>query len=190
MGNKDMAVETLNSDSNINPDLVRCWGDLGEVPKAIQLGEKNANGFPMQQALGDVCRCAGQFPQAITYYEKALAAGNMNPKIKDRLQGSLDAVKAADAFNHLDRVPNGVYKGSGIGYVGPVEVTVEVKSGKLESVKVTDHHEKQYYSSIAEVPVRILNKQGIKGVDTTTGATLTSEAIINAASKALVGQVK
>jgi uncharacterized protein with FMN-binding domain len=71
-----------------------------------------------------------------------------------------------------------------------VEVTVEVKAGKLDSVKVSDHHEKQYYSSIAEVPVRILSKQGIKGVDTTTGATLTSEAIINAAAKALVGQSK
>ena len=29
MGNKDMAVESLNSDKNINPDLVRCWGRPG-----------------------------------------------------------------------------------------------------------------------------------------------------------------
>jgi uncharacterized protein with FMN-binding domain len=191
LGNKDMAVEALNADHGCNPDLVRCWGDLGDTAKALQLGEQGVanDGIGLNQAMGDVCRCAGNFPQAITYYEKALAKGP-NQRIKDRLQSSLDAAKGADGFNHLDHVPNGTYKATGLGYVGPVEVTLEVKAGKLESVKVTDHHEKQYYSSIAEVPVRILNKQGIKGVDTTTGATMTSEAIINAAAKALVGQSK
>ncbi len=195
MGCKDMAVEALNADDNVSPDLIKAWGDIGETAKALQIAELNARFDPsgIYQAAGDVCRCAGQNAQSIAYYQNALGAvtGN-NPKRiqrqKDRLQDAIDALKAAEVFNHLDRVPAGIYKSSSQGYAGPVEVTVEVKDGRLETVIVSQHHEKQYYSSISETPKRILLKQGIKGVDTTTGATITSEAIINAAAKSLAGK--
>jgi uncharacterized protein with FMN-binding domain len=195
MGNKDMAVETL-SENNVNPAavpiLIRVWGEFGEAARALQLGERNVNSNPMEvnRVMGEVCRSAGQYPQAIAYFEKAMEAGKQRGMNTVRLQGSLESAQAADAFNHLDRAPAGVYSAKCIGYTGPVEVTIEVKDGKLESVKVTDHHEKQYYSSITETPARILQKQGIKGVDAITGATITSEAIINAAAKAMVGATK
>ena len=193
MGNKDMAAESLSSDKNVNADLIRCWGDIGETDKALQLAEpflKQNFMFPM--AAGDVCRTAGQNAKALDFYQKAQSAlpANINQMFKDRLQCSIDALKSADILSHLDKIPDGSYTASAIGYTGPVEVTVKMKGGKIDSCAVTQHHEKQYYSSIQEVPARIVQKQGIKGVDTTTGATITSESIINASAKAICGAVK
>ena len=74
---------------------------------------------------------------------------------------------------------------SSIGYAGPVEVTAQMTAHKLVSLKVTRHHEKRTYSSLVDMPTRIVSKQSVKGVDTTSGATVTSDAIINATAKAL-----
>lgn len=196
MGNRDMAVEALG-ENNVNPSaipiLVRVWGELGETARALQLGERNVatNPIIINQVMGEVCRRAGQFPEAIAYFEKSLNACKQRQMPNTaRLQNSLESAQAADAFNHLERIPDGSYTASSLGYTGPVGVTVDVKNGKLDAVKVSDHHEKQYYSSITETPAKILQKQSIKGVDITSGATITSEAIINAAAKALVNATK
>jgi uncharacterized protein with FMN-binding domain len=71
-----------------------------------------------------------------------------------------------------------------------VHIEVAVRGGRIESVKVTQHQEKQFYSAIAEVPRKIIEKQGLKGIDATSSATITSEAIINATAKALSGGMK
>jgi uncharacterized protein with FMN-binding domain len=52
------------------------------------------------------------------------------------------------------------------------------------------HREKQYYSSLTDTPAKIIAKQGVKGVDSTSSATITSEAIINATAKALAKGAK
>jgi uncharacterized protein with FMN-binding domain len=71
-----------------------------------------------------------------------------------------------------------------------VQVSVKVKSKRIESVKVTQHKEKQYYSSMRDVPEQIIAKQGVKGVDATSRATITGNAIINATAKALAEAAK
>ena len=60
-----------------------------------------------------------------------------------------------------------------------------VAGGRIAAVQVTRHTEKQYYSSITDTCAQIIKKQGAKGVDATSGATITSEAILNASIKAL-----
>jgi uncharacterized protein with FMN-binding domain len=65
-----------------------------------------------------------------------------------------------------------------------------VRDGRIETVRVTDHHEKQYYSSISDTCQKIIAKQSVTGIDTTSSATITSEAIINATAKALAEAVK
>ena len=60
-----------------------------------------------------------------------------------------------------------------------------MRGGRIDSVKVTEHKEKQYYGAMIDTPVKIVQRQGVKGVDTTTSATITSEAIVNATAKAL-----
>jgi uncharacterized protein with FMN-binding domain len=43
---------------------------------------------------------------------------------------------------------------------------------------------------MTDTPQKILAKQGVRGVDATSAATITSEAIINATAKALAGGQK
>ncbi len=85
---------------------------------------------------------------------------------------------------------DGTYRASSIGYEGPVQTEVVVKAGRIESVRVTQHREKQYYSSLTDTPRKILARQGVKGIDATSGATITSEAIINATAQALASGLK
>jgi len=68
---------------------------------------------------------------------------------------------------------------------------VVIDGGKIESVKITQHWETFSYLILAEPTARqIVTKQGFEGVDVITGATVTSDAIINAAAKALVNAMK
>ena len=94
------------------------------------------------------------------------------------------AIKLVDTLN-LKKVPDGAYRDASIGYSGQVAVEVTVAGGKVAGVKVTQHTEKQYYSAITDTARQLIAKQGAKGVDATSGATITSEAIINASLKAL-----
>jgi uncharacterized protein with FMN-binding domain len=65
-----------------------------------------------------------------------------------------------------------------------------VQAGRIEEVTVTKHKEKQFYASITETPAAIILKQSVKGVDATSRATITSEAIITATAKALQAGAK
>jgi uncharacterized protein with FMN-binding domain len=82
-------------------------------------------------------------------------------------------------------VADGSYKASSQGYEGPIEVTVAVAGGRIEDVRVTNHKEKQFYSALTDTPQKIIAKQSVKGIDTTSNATITSEAIVNATAKAI-----
>ena len=92
-------------------------------------------------------------------------------------------------FYTLDpkQAKDGTYTSSSIGYEAEVKVEVVVKNGRIEDVRVVQHREKQFYSSITDTPKKIITRQSFKDVDATTGATITSEAIINATAKALAG---
>jgi len=65
-------------------------------------------------------------------------------------------------------------------------VAVTVRNHRITNVKVTRHVEKQYYSSLTDIPNQIIAKQSVRGIDATSSATITAEAIINAVAKALV----
>jgi uncharacterized protein with FMN-binding domain len=78
-----------------------------------------------------------------------------------------------------------VYRADSIAYAGSLHVEVTVKAGRIESIRVTRHEEKQFYSALTDTPAQIIRQQSVKGVDAVTGATMTSEAIINATAKAL-----
>ena len=72
-----------------------------------------------------------------------------------------------------------------MGYNGQVEVLVTVTKGLIASVTIDNHVEKQFYSSLEDTPANIVRLQNINGVDATTGATITSNAVILATGKAL-----
>ena len=192
LGGKDMAIEILTrygADTTRFAQVCRLWAEVGDPAKGLKLAEQMATSIPDagNLAAGDICKSTGKFPEAMGYYQKVLDAKSGSRDIdhnKKRAQGSLDALKVADGLD-LKKVPDGKYTANSIGYTGPVDVEVTVAAGKITDVKVTQHHEKQYYSSITETCAAIIQKQGAKGVDATSGATITSEAIINATVKAL-----
>lgn len=198
LGGREMAMEELSRtpyDYTRHGALIKLWADMGEVDKALKLAEhKAAAGMPTIAYLtaGDTCRLAGRYKEALTYYGKALAgkaaAGREEDAKRDRerAQASIEAIRVFDTLN-VTQVADGTYTASSLAYAGPLHVEVAVKNGRIQSVHVTEHQEKQFYSALTETPGRIVEKQSVKGVDAVTGATMTSEAIINATAKALAG---
>jgi uncharacterized protein with FMN-binding domain len=90
----------------------------------------------------------------------------------------------------LKRVPDGAYRAGSPGYEAQVVVEVAVRGARIESVRVVEHREKQFYSSMIDTSRKIIEKQSVRGIDATSNATITSEAIINATAKALSGAMK
>ncbi|HUR46459.1 MAG TPA: FMN-binding protein [Candidatus Saccharimonadales bacterium] len=192
LGSKAMAVEILNewpADHSRHCGVARLWSEIGENEKALKLALKRAKDTPDvgYLAAGDICRTAGRSKEALAYYKKALDASKGGVDLKqtrDRAQASIEAIRLVDTLN-IKQVPDGAYRDSSIGYNGPVQVEVRVASGKISGVQVVRHQEKQFYSSITDTCQQMILKQGAKGVDATSGATITSEAILNAGLKAL-----
>lgn len=102
---------------------------------------------------------------------------------------NIEAIRVFDKLD-LTKIPDGTYRGAAPAYAGELQVEVIVQSGRLQDVKVVRHEEKQDYAAVTETPRKIIQKQGLQGVDATTGATITSEAIINATAQALSSSLK
>lgn len=198
LGCREMTVEILNKypqDDSRHGELIKLWSEMGDLDKALALAEGMAKaGYPDigYLAAGDACRLAGKFKEAMAYYQKVLAASQGWRDLKQnktRAQASLDGLQAAEGLD-LARVRDGTYKATSMGYAGPIEVEVQARGGRIVSVKVLKYVEKQYYTALTDTPAQIVAKQGIKGVDAVTSATITSEAIMNATVKALVQGMK
>jgi uncharacterized protein with FMN-binding domain len=200
MGCKEMAAGILarfNGDPTRNCSIVKLWSDMGEIDRALRIAEQTARGGRPVIAYitaADVCRKVGRYRDALAYYQKAQAA-DTNPRVTDakmntaRIQAGIEAIQVFDSLD-LSRIPDGQYIGSSYAFTGPLEVTVTVKAGRIEIVRVSRHTEKQFYSSITDTTGQIIRKQSLKGVDATSGATVTSEAIIQATGKALASGMK
>jgi len=80
---------------------------------------------------------------------------------------------------------DGIYKGEAKGYKGPIEVEVKVKDGKIASVKILKQKENQPGTALTEIPAKIVKGNGPDGIDAITGATFTSNGIMNAVKAAL-----
>jgi uncharacterized protein with FMN-binding domain len=189
-------LKQLGEDDTRNAQIVKLWADSGDLKTALALAERKAkSGDPTAAylAAGDACRRVGDLPRATKFYEQAVAASNSKERdvkvnIK-RATASLEAIKLFDGLD-LKKIADGNYVADSLGYVGQVEVTVTVKDHRIQAVEVSKHKEKQFYASLTAVPAQIVAKQAVVGIDSTTGATVTSEAIINASAKALAGPKK
>lgn len=193
LGCPSASVEILNglgSDQTRHGQAIKLWAELGNLDTALAWAENLAPSDPTVAYLsaGDACRRFGKVQQALDYYQKVLDVKQQvqrdDPVNKKRAAAAIAAIKLFDSLD-LEKIPDGTYRSSSIGYVGPVEVIVAVSNHHIDSVKIGSQHEKQFYSSLVDVPPQIVAKQSVKGIDTTTGATVTSEAIIYATAKAL-----
>jgi uncharacterized protein with FMN-binding domain len=191
LGNKRMAMEMISS-QRIPLAAIKLLGDMGETRRAVQLAHAFArNGQPHEAYLsaGDACRLAGEYQQAIQFYEMVLKSPEArNEDYGERYRGrAQDSITAIQLFDQADisRVADGRYKATSVAYNGDLEVEVRVKSGRIESVEITQHKEKQFYAAFSDTPMQIVEKQSVKGIDATSRATITSQAIVNATAKAL-----
>ena len=196
LGSKQMAKDLMKKTSRYPYGAIKLLGDMGETDNALRMADsfaQSGSALICYLYAGDVCRVAGRLDDAERYYRKALSAPDdsrsdgHNARDRGRAEASLEAVKYYNL--DLQRIPDGDYTADSLGYEGPVHVQVTIGSGRIETVKVTQHREKQFYSSLTDTPRSIVAAQAVAGVDTTSGATITSEAVINATAKALANQV-
>ncbi len=189
LGSKEMALDFMKTARTLDLNAIKLYGDMGETDRAVELA-KRFNAHDAWLHAGEACRLAGRLPEAKSFYEKVVNTPNTDlrpehfKRAQGRAQSSLDALTLFELAD-VTKVREGTYKDSSLGYEGQVEVTVTVKGKKIDAVKVTQHKEKQYYSALTDVPAQIIAKQGVKGVDATSRATITADAIINATAKAL-----
>ncbi len=197
LGNKQMAVELLQK-LPTSFSMIKLWADLGELDRALKLAEANASGAYADVALlyaGDACRLCGKYAEALRYYQRAMQVPfsgrgkGRYERNQRRAAANAEAIKLYELLD-LSKVPDGTYRASSVGYEAEVYVEVVVKDHRIVSVRVTDHREKQYYASMTEIPRRIVERQTVKGIDAVSGATLTSDAIVNATAKALAAAMK
>lgn len=205
LGSKAMAVAKMREvDGYVSAGIVKLWSEMGEPEKALRLAaamarpdERGDQSWVAEGhlAAGDVYRLHGRYSEAVARYQKVLEIQPIGQRkgqierLRNRAQANIDAIKVYDALD-LKRIPDGAYRATSISYAGPLEVTVTVAAGRIESVRVSRFEDKQYYSSLVAVPEQIVAKQSVKGIDAVTCATITSEAIVNATAKALAGAMK
>ncbi len=197
LGSRETAVKTISgmtSDLTGKATLIKLWSDLGDLDRALRLAQARADmGYPDSAflAAGDACRKHGRYADAITHYQKVLALpqDNRTDQFHKRANANLQAVRLFEGLD-LSRVPDGTYADSSLGYAGTVRLEVTVKGHRIEAIKVLQHQEKQFYSAFTDTVDQIIKSQGVRDIDATTGATWTSEAVINATARALSGAMK
>jgi uncharacterized protein with FMN-binding domain len=194
MGNKSLAAQTakpLPQDVTRFGSLIKLWADLGDYKTAYRLAQERVSSTEDVAWLmsGYTAQLEGDWAKALDSFKHADAAPKDKSsrdwkQTRERAQAAIQAITLFETLD-LKKIPDGSYHDSSTGYVGPVTVEATVAAHRITKVEVTDHHEKQYYAAIDEVPAKIIAKQHVKGVDATLGATITAEAIVYATAKAL-----
>jgi uncharacterized protein with FMN-binding domain len=195
LGNTTMAIELLRTvgvDRTRTGRIIKLWGEIGELQQALALADDAVRGnFPdtAYLAAGDACRYHGQYDWAMQCYQKVVQMTRGGRDIKASQARARESLQCLRGIQNVDlsSIPDGTYRGRAeAGFKGPLEIDVTVRSGRIESVRIAQHRENWFLASIDYVPQKIVEEQGIKGVDAVTGATTTSRAIINATAAALV----
>ena len=84
-----------------------------------------------------------------------------------------------------ETVKDGTYEGTGRGRNGTIIVQVTLKAGKIESIKVKSHSEDAPFFKRAKALLDTIVEAQSTDVDTVTGATLSSNGILEAVNDAL-----
>jgi uncharacterized protein with FMN-binding domain len=196
LGSKELASDILNG-VPVTPwnaaGLMKVWGEMGEYQKALSLANVVARGGQADLAYlaaGDAARANGRFDEALKYYQACADLPTGGRYLAANHERAAASAKAVRAFLAAGARPlaDGTFRGtSDGGYKGPITVEVTVARGRIENVRVTSHKDNWYGASVSYVPDRIVEQQGVVGVDAVTGATVTSRAIVDATMTALAG---
>jgi uncharacterized protein with FMN-binding domain len=199
LGNQAMAEQMLydperrpQGRGQLSDTMIKLWGDMGQTNKAIKLADlyvrSGGDAHSAYLFAGDACRSAGRFQEALKYYQKVVDTPSDNKgrdeRSINRARANVEAIKLFE-LSDASKTRDGTHAATSPAYEGPLTVEVTVSAGRTEKVEVTKHTEKQFYSALTDVPNQIIEKQGVKGIDATSRATITAEAILNATARAL-----
>jgi len=166
---------------------IMIWCQMGDTAGAMKMAEllttvptRAAEGY---LAAGNVARYQGKVDEAIGFYEKATRQPG-GEQYRKRARRNLEAVQLLNTLD-LSRVPDGAHEGETLGYIGPITLRVHVAAGKITRVEIMNHKEDQAHNAMGFVPEQIIALQSLQGIDAVTGASMTGEAVLNAATKAL-----
>ena len=96
------------------------------------------------------------------------------------------ATLSSDDFTVPEKYADGTYYGSASGFGGTIEVEVIISAGNISSIRITKASgETSSYLRRAEDVVQRILSTGNPNVDTVSGATYSSNGIINAVKRAL-----
>jgi len=195
LGNREMALQTIRQ-SPVHFHTIKLLGDMGEIDWALRLtGQLSEYAFHESHLnAGDALRGAGRLEEAIQHYQMVLdetQARNeqYRRRYHGRAQDSIDAIRLSDKAD-VNKVADGTYEATSIGYNGELKVAVSIRQAKITDVKVIEHKEKQFYAALTDTPRQILDTQGVQEIDGTSGATITSQAIVNATARAMAKGAK
>lgn len=196
LGNKEMGLEMMRGQV-LPPNSVKLLGEMGEIKDALDVAKvysKTQAASEVFLAAGDALRNANRLDEALEYYQRVLTNDTDRNKeyqqrFRARAQGAMEAIQLFDKAE-VANVADGAYRDSSTGYNGPLEVEVMVTGGKVVALTVTSHTEKQFYAALTDTPKQIMDQQGIREIDGTSGATITSQAIVHATARALAQGAK
>jgi uncharacterized protein with FMN-binding domain len=191
LGNRDMALDMMRG-KPLHLSAIKLLGDMGEIDWTVRLTRAFSKTTAANDAYllcGDALRKAGRTDDAIRSYQRVVNSTKFRDKnYEDRFKGrARDSIEAIRVYDRVDvsNLADGTHRASAIGYAGKMEIEVQVLARRIQSVKVVSHREKRHYNALTDIPDRIIDKQNINGIDAISGATVTSQAIVNATAKAL-----
>jgi len=115
-------------------------------------------------------------------------------RTQEPLKTALEARKSAAAGEDVTEegsdsettYTDGVYTGTGAGYGGTLTLTVTISGGEITSIVIGSNSETSSYLKRAQKLIdQIVSAQSTTGVDTISGATISSKAILTAVSSCL-----
>lgn len=182
---KDKGLERLKSDDVVEITFV-------SVPNERDNRKRNRNdireirkiegGVPMPAPTDGPTGARAQAERV--RLNTAIGTGQVARAAAYTARNSLVSLFQGSLHPNLAKIADGAYAGSCFGYLGPNRVTVTVKDHRIADVSVQSRDDRPM-TSLQAIPKAIVSKQGIRGVDAVTGATITSQAIMAAAGAAL-----
>ena len=190
MGSKSKAERVLRS---LGGGTTKLWAEIGELDKALAVARRESRGNWPHNALlaaGNAYRSHGRYADAMGLYRKLARIKPRGERTKglQRMKTlGQQSIAATETYQDLDlgNAKDGTHTGVGEGFRGPVQVNVVIKDGAIEDIKVVKHREDWPFRSLTEMPRKLVERQGVKGVHAVTGATFTSNAIANATGDAI-----
>ncbi|MBT7162831.1 MAG: FMN-binding protein [Victivallales bacterium] len=190
LGNKSKAERVLRS---LGRGTTKLWAEIGELDEALAVARRESRGnWPHNAflAAGNAYRSHGRYSDAMGLYRKLTRIKPQGKRARglQRMKTlGQQSTAATEVYQDLDlgNAKDGTYRGGGEGFRGTMQVDVTIRDGAIEDIKVVKHREDWPFRSLTEMPRRLVERQGVKGVHAVTGATNTSNAIVNATGDAI-----